>query len=289
MLKAHTRAFLRDDGQHRLRRSLEMRLSVVVITHNEEQVIARCLESVRFADELVVLDSGSTDRTVEICRSLGAQVVTVPDWPGFGPQKNRAVALATGDWVLSIDADEWISPELADEIRRAVALPSGAVAYEVPRLSSFCGRFIRHAGWWPDHVVRLFRSGAATFSDDAVHERLIADGRIGRLQGLLLHESITDLEDALSKVNRYSTDSAAMLHAQGRRATLATAILRGAWTFLRTYLLRAGFLDGRQGFLVAVYAAENTFYKYLKLMLLRRPRTALGSRPPVPASRDDPS
>jgi glycosyltransferase involved in cell wall biosynthesis len=245
-----------------------MRLSVIVITRNEQQAIARCLESVRFADELVVLDSGSTDRTVEICESLGARVVTTPDWPGFGPQKNRAAAFATGDWLLSIDADEWVSPELADDIRRAVGSANSVVAYELPRLSSFCGRSIRHAGWWPDNIVRLFRRGTARFSDDAVHERLIVDGEIGRLHGLLMHESIKDLEDALGKVNRYSTDSAVMLHEQGRRATLATAILRGIWTFLRAYLLRAGFLDGREGFMVAVYAAENTFYKYLKLMLL---------------------
>ena len=264
-----------------------MRLSVIVIARNEEQAIARCLESVRFADELIVLDGGSTDRTVEICESRGARVVHAPDWPGFGPQKNRALSLATGDWVLSIDADEWVSPELASEIGQAVESQRGADAYELPRLSSFCGRFIRHAGWWPDYVVRLFRRGTARFSNDAVHERLIVDGRIGRLQGLLMHESIRDLEDALGKVNRYSTESAAMLHEQGRRATLAKAILRGGWTFVRTYLLRAGFLDGREGFMVAVYAAENTFHKYLKLMLLRQRPAAPGAPAAAQARRDD--
>ena len=250
-----------------------MRLSVIVIARNEERTIARCLESVRFADELIVLDGGSTDRTVEICEHLGARVVQSPDWPGFGPQKNRAAALAAGDWLLSIDADEWVSPELASSIRRAVDSSTGAQAYEVGRLSSFCGRYIRHGGWWPDYLVRLFRRGSARFSDDAVHERLVVDGEVRRLEGLLMHESIRDLEDALGKVNRYSSDSATMLYRQGKRATLMTAVLRGAWTFLRTYLFRAGFLDGREGFMVAVYAAENTLHKYLKLMLLgqRRP------------------
>jgi glycosyltransferase involved in cell wall biosynthesis len=247
-----------------------MRLSVIVIARNEERTIARCLESVRFADELIVLDGGSADRTVEICERLGARVIGASDWPGFGPQKNRAAALAAGDWLLSIDADEWVSPELASSIQQMVDSPAAAQAYEVARLSSFCGRYIRHAGWWPDHIVRLFRRGSARFSDDAVHERLIVDGRVGRLEGLLMHESIRDLEDALGKVNRYSSDSAAMLYSQGKRATLTTAVLRGGWTFVRTYLLRAGFLDGREGFMVAVYAAENTLHKYLKLMLLGR-------------------
>ena len=262
-----------------------MRLSVVVIARNEEQVIARCLESVRFADELIVVDSGSSDRTVEICEDLGARVERAPDWPGFGPQKNRALALATGDWVLSIDADEWLSPELATELR---ARPGAgdAAAYALPRQSSFCGRVMRHGGWWPDYVVRLFRRGSARFSDDVVHERLIVDGRIERLNGVLMHESIRDLEDALDKIDRYSTDGAAMLHRQGRRARLTTAILRGGWTFLRTYLLRAGFLDGREGFLVAVYNAENTYYKYVKLMLRQRAAAAVHRDHP---SRREPS
>ncbi len=264
-----------------------MRLSVVVIARNEEQVIARCLESVRFADELIVLDGGSTDRTVEICEGLGARVEHAPDWPGFGPQKNRALALATGDWVLSIDADEWLSPELAAEVQ-ALAGGGDAAAYALPRLSSFCGRFIRHSGWWPDYVVRLFRRGSARFSDDAVHERLIVDGRIERLNGLLMHESIRDLEDALAKVDRYSSAGAAMLYREGRRATLATAIVRGGWTFVRTYLLRAGFLDGREGFMVAIYAAENTFHKYLKLMLLRRHAAVPAAPAAGKTRRDDP-
>jgi glycosyltransferase involved in cell wall biosynthesis len=256
-----------------------MRLSVVVITKDEEAVIERCLRSVGFADELIVLDSGSGDRTVQICRDLGAQVHVTPDWPGFGPQKNRALDLASGDWVLSIDADEWVSPQLAEEIPRVLESAAAVAAFEMPRLSSFGGRFMRHSGWWPDHVVRLFRRGAARFSDHPVHERVIVDGQTARLRGVLMHESIRDLEDALAKVNRYSTDAAAMLHAAGERASLATAILHGVWTFLRSYVLRAGFLDGREGFMVAVYAAENSYYKYLKLSRLCREQKGSGRGP----------
>ena len=134
-----------------------MKLSVVVITKDEEAAIGRCLDSVRWADEIVVLDSGSTDRTVEIAREHGARVEVSADWPGFGPQKNRALALAGGEWVLSLDADEWVPEDLAAEIRAAIVSPDGHAGFELPRSSSFCGREMRHSGWWPDHILRLFR------------------------------------------------------------------------------------------------------------------------------------
>ncbi|SUV88617.1 transferase [Bordetella pertussis] len=160
-----------------------MTLSVIIITKNEAANILACLESVAFADEFIVVDSGSTDNTVELARDFGARVEVTPDWPGFGPQKNRALDLATGDWVLSIDADERVTPELASEIQAAMA---GATAdcYEIARLSDFCGRFIRHSGWWPDYVLRLFRRGSARFTDAAVHERVVpAQGQPARLRG----------------------------------------------------------------------------------------------------------
>jgi len=155
-----------------------MNISVVIITKNEEANIERCLRSVDWADEIIVLDSGSTDRTVEISQELGARVSVTADWPGFGPQKNRALEQATGDWVLSLDADEWVTPDLREEILNVISGPEGAVGFRVPRLSSFCGRFMRHSGWWPDYVTRLFRRGAAKFSDDVVHERVIAEGKV---------------------------------------------------------------------------------------------------------------
>ena len=149
-----------------------------------------------------------------------------------------------------------------------MAAPGGMAAFMMPRRSTFCGRVMRHSGWWPDYVVRLFRRGSAHFSDDLVHERLIVDGPIGRLSAPLLHEAVPDLEAMMNKTNSYSTASALMLHRKGRRGSLAMAVLRGLWTFLRTYIFRLGFLDGREGFILAVANAEGSYYRYLKLMLL---------------------
>ena len=248
-----------------------MTLSVIVIAKDEEASIARTLESVAFADEVVVVDSGSTDRTVAIARGLGAKVTINADWPGFGPQKNRALDLATGDWVLSLDADEWLTAELAEEIRRVVGANAAEVAaYRMPRRSSFCGRFLRHSGWWPDYVLRLFRRGRARFSDDVVHERVIADGKIGTLSLPIMHETFVDLEDLVDKMNRYSTHGARQLQREGKSSSLVEAIARALWAFFRTYVLRAGFLDGREGFMLAWATAEGTYYRYAKLMRLQR-------------------
>ncbi len=246
-----------------------MTLSVVVITRNEAAVIARCLESVTWADEIVVLDSESGDGTPDIARRFNAKIETSSGWPGFGPQKNRALDLASGDWILSLDADEWVTPALRAAIERAIAVPDGNVAFRMPRLSSYCGRFMRHSGWWPDHVTRLFRRGQARFSGDLVHERLIVNGAVGTLREPLLHEAIRDLDEALVKMNAYSTAGAMMQSERGKKASLAGAVWHGAWTFFRTYVLRAGFLDGREGFMLAVSNAEGAYYRYLKLMLLR--------------------
>lgn len=231
-------------------------------------MIHRCLQSVAWVDEIIVVDSSSSDATVEICRELKAKVHSFNDWPGFGAQKNRALDLASGDWVLSLDADETVTVELRAEIEAALAKPGEHAAFRLPRSSSYCGRQMRHAGWWPDHVTRLFRRGSARFSDDLVHERLVVEGRVGTLVQPLLHEAFTGPEEVLEKMNRYSTASAAMLHRQGKTGSLASAVLHGLWAFMRTYILRAGFLDGREGFMLAVSNAEGTYYRYLKLMLL---------------------
>ncbi len=245
-----------------------LRLSVILITKNEAERLPRCLESVRgLADEMVVLDSGSSDATLEIARRYTDKVFVSPDWPGFGLQKNRALAYATGDWVLSLDADEWLTPELAAEIRQTLQAPQARV-YEIPRLSSFCGRPMRHSGWWPDHVARLFQRGAARFSDDLVHERLVYSERAARLQKPLRHETYRTLDEMLVKLNRYSSDGAQNHRQRGKRGGLGKAIGRGLWAFVRTYVIRAGFLDGREGFLLAVANAETTYYRYLKLMYL---------------------
>ena len=164
-------------------------LSVIVITKNEAAHIEACLKSVAFADESIVVDSGSSDATPTLAASMGARVVRTDDWPGFGAQKNRALALARGDWVLSIDADERVGDELAAEIRAVVQRndSAGPTGYELNRLSSFCGQWMRHGDWYPDRVLRLFRRGAGRFSDDLVHERLLVDGHCARLNGELLH------------------------------------------------------------------------------------------------------
>lgn len=250
-------------------------LSVILITKNEAELVERCLASVAWADEIVVLDSGSTDATVEICRRHTDKVF-VTDWPGFGLQKNRALDLATGEWVLSIDADEELTPELAEEIQRTLAqadhTANAKAGYTLPRLSSYCGRFMHHSGWWPDPVLRLFRRGQGRFSNDRVHERVLLDGPVGALQATLLHHSYRSLEQVLGKVNHYSSEGAQSLHARGRRAGLSTAIGHGLWAFVRTYIFKRGFLDGREGFILAVSNAEGTYYRYLKLMYLNAQR-----------------
>lgn len=243
-------------------------LSAVIITLNEEANIAACLDSVAFCDERIVVDGGSTDATAAIATARGARVVMRP-FDGFGAQKGYAVSQATSDWILSVDADERVSAELAAAIKQAV-IGTEHDGYEVSRLSYFCGRPMRHSGWYPDYVLRLFRRVRGRFTDDLVHERVICDGRIGRLAGTLHHHSVTRLEQALSRVDRYSTAGAAMLVASGRKVTFASGITHGLWSFLRAYVLRLGFLDGREGFLLAVANAEGTYYRYMKAWLARR-------------------
>lgn len=258
-------------------------LSVIVITKNEAHNIEACLQSVLFADHIVVLDSGSTDGTRDLARKLGAEVSENLDWKGFGVQKNRALALARSDWVLSIDADERVTPALQAEIRAAMANPGHAV-YSFPRLSSYCGQYMRHSGWYPDRVTRLFKRNAATFSSELVHERVITSSPVGRFEAPLLHESFQNFEAVLDKANRYSSAGAQILLEKGRTASVGKAIAHGFWAFFRTYIFRRGFLDGRMGLVLAISNAEGTYYRYLKLWLLTQPARvpvapASGSRP----------
>jgi glycosyltransferase involved in cell wall biosynthesis len=238
------------------------RLSAIVITKNEAANIAACLDSVAFCDERIVVDSGSDDDTVAIAQAHGATVHHHP-WQGFGKQKQAALSHATGDWVLLIDADERVTSALAAQIQKAIAQPT-ADGYEMPRLSTFLGRPMRHSGWYPDYILRLFRRGKARISDDLVHERVICEGAVSRLTEPLLHFPVTTLESALSRVDRYSTANAQMLVASGRRVSFASGFLHGLFTFFKAYILRAGFLDGREGFLLAVLNAEGAYYKYMK-------------------------
>lgn len=245
-------------------------LSVIVITKNEQAVIRRCLESVQWADEIIVVDSGSTDQTLQISQRLNARTYVTPDWPGPGPQRNRAISHAAKEWVLALDADEWVTDDLRREIQAVLRAPGGNVAFRIPRLSSYCGRYMRHSGWWPDYVSRLFKRGSAQFGGGIVHDHLVVKGPVGKLRSHLMHEAITDLDEMLGKMNTYSTAGAMMFHKNGRRASLFTALLHGSWAFFRTYIFRLGVLDGREGFMLAVANAEGTYYKYVKLMLLCR-------------------
>lgn len=244
------------------------KLSLIVITKNEEACIGRCLASVPCADEIIVVDSGSSDRTVEIAESLGAKVIVTPDWPGFGPQKQRALAQAQGEWVLSLDADEWLDADAIAPLQMAMA--SDATAFRLSRRSRFCGRIINHSGWSPDYVTRLFRRGQGRFSDDLVHERLIVDGAVRTAPFRIEHDSITSRDDAEDKIVRYATAAAQQMFSRGRRAGPIQAPLHGGAAFLKTFILRAGFLDGAAGWDVADYNRRYAYEKWRRLAELSR-------------------
>jgi glycosyltransferase involved in cell wall biosynthesis len=244
-----------------------MTLSVIIITKNESAHIGGCLQSVAWADEIIVLDSGSQDDTVDLCRSYTDKIYST-DWQGFGIQKQRALDKATGDWVLSIDADEIVTPELKAEIQQAMQT-SDINGFEIPRLSNYCGRAMRHGGWFPDYVLRLFRREFGQFTNHVVHERIVVEGNIARLNTPFLHDAFVDFEEVLHKVNNYSSLGAQLLYDRGVRSSLLKAIMKGLWTFIRTYFLKAAFLDGQQGLMLAISNAEGAYYKYVKLWALQ--------------------
>jgi glycosyltransferase involved in cell wall biosynthesis len=245
-------------------------LSAIIITKDEAGNIADCLDSLAFCDERIVVDAASGDGTMMIAKQKGARVAT-HGWKGFGAQKNYALSLAQGDWVLSIDADERVSPELAQEIRAAIENPN-AVGYEIARRSSFCGRMMRHSGWFPDRVLRLFRRGKGRFTDDVVHERVVCDGPVARLNEPLLHYPVARLEDAIRRIDQYSTLGAEQLAISNRKISVFSGVAHGLGTFLRVYLLKLGFLDGAAGFMLAVANAEGAYYRYQKAWLARQRR-----------------
>jgi glycosyltransferase involved in cell wall biosynthesis len=243
-------------------------LTAIVITKDEGLNLRQCLGSLSgLATEIVVVDSGSSDDTLSIAKEFGAIISQSSDWLGFGVQKNRALALATKDWVLSIDADERLSQELREEIKEILKSPS-ADCYLIPRRSWYCGRFIRHSGWRPDYVARLFKRGVGSFSSDLVHEKLEFSCFPRKLKSDLIHMSFKDFSEVLTKVDMYSTYSAEQLYDSGVRGNIFKAVLHGSWAFFRSYVLRHGFLDGAQGFALAVSNAEGSYYRYVKLWLL---------------------
>jgi glycosyltransferase involved in cell wall biosynthesis len=243
-------------------------LSLVVITRDAAAELAACLASAPFAAEALVVDSGSADHTVDVARAAGARVVVEP-WRGFGPQKRFAVAAARHDWVLCLDADERVSPPLAAAIRDAFAHGAPPVAaYALARRNRFLGRWLAHGEGYPDWTVRLFDRRHAQWSDDAVHERVIAQGRVARLSGDLMHASAESLDDYLAKQNRYTSIQAAALHARGVRSSAAQIVLSPLTRFLRFYVLRLGFLDGAAGFAHIAIGAFASFQKHVKLRAL---------------------
>lgn len=242
-------------------------ISVIIITKNEAENIRACLESVAWADEIIVVDSGSQDGTLDICRELTPHVFE-HDWPGFGPQKNRALGYAACDWVLSLDADERVTPELHAEILQT--LQNGDKdGYYMPRLSQFCGQFIHHSGWYPDYVLRLFKKSHGRFSDDLVHESVILEGRTGHLKNPLLHYTYRDRNDVERKIAHYAEAAALQMFQRGKTSSPAGAFLHAAWAFIRTYFIRLGFLDGAAGFNIARMNARTTHLKYKRLEEMR--------------------
>ena len=245
---------------------MSARLSITIITLNEEANIRRTLESVQWADEIIVLDSGSTDRTVEICREFTDKVYH-QDWLGFGRQKNAAIDKATGDWVLSLDADEPVEPELAAEIREIIASPGANDGYQVPRKTFFLGKWIKHGGWYPDYNLRLFRKGKGRFEERAVHESIKVQGTIGRTGYAIEHYAYPDLGLYMASINKYSSLAVTVMSQRGIppfKAGWINILLRPLFTFVFKYIFRLGFLDGKHGLVLNIFHAYYVFAKYAK-------------------------
>ncbi len=253
-----------------LNTAAEPRLSVVIITLNAADRLEPCLASLAdLADEIVILDGGSTDDTAAVAERYGARLVTSTEWPGYGIQRQRAQAEARGQWILMIDSDERLSPGLRDEIRRAVEKDDPALAFTLPRLTWAFGRYIRHSGWWPDHVLRLYHRDRGHYDSALVHERVVLEPgtRVQRLTQPLLHHTYRDLNDYLVKSAGYAAAWARQRHQSGRRTSIGAGLVHGLACFLHMYIVRAGFLDGRPGFLLAVLSGHSTFVKYADLWL----------------------
>ena len=247
-------------------------VSLIVITRDNARTLKRCLDSADFAAEKILVDSGSKDATLAIAREAGCRIVETTDFPGFPAQKQRALEKVTTPWVLALDADEWIEAPLRAEMLAALEAPGDAAGFEMPRLSSFAGRFLRHGDWGRDRVVRLVRRDRAHYGGGWIHDRIHVEGPIRPLQSPLLHEAVFDLEHALWRMNYYSTKTAE--ERAGRGASLAGALGHGFWTFFRSYVLRGGFRDGPEGFFQAATAGEGSFWRYAKLVLINRKAAA---------------
>lgn len=245
-----------------------MKISATIIVLNEERFIGECLASLDFADEIVVVDSGSTDRTPEICRAHPKVRFHQQEWLGFGRQKNHVASLASNDWIFNIDADERVSPALKESILKVK--PDGPRCYRVARENYFGPRWIRRCGWYPDYNKRLYDRRECAFSEKEVHEALVCQGEVGELKGNLIHKTYSGLSDYLKRMERYSTLAAQELVKKGKRPGLAHILFKPAFTFFKMYVLKLGFLEGRMGFVLSTIYGHYTFYKYAKAIEMNR-------------------
>jgi len=242
-------------------------ISAVLIVKNEENILTACLDKLRWVDEIIILDSGSTDNTLAKARQYTSHIYVDADWQGFGIQRQRAQARASGDWILMVDADEHVTNELSHEIQQVVKENDQRKVYAVPRLPWCFGGFIRHSGWYPAYKVRLYPKNAAAYDDQRVHEKLeyLKPVDVVRLKGDLLHFTYYDLKQYLIKSTLYAAEWAEQRDRVGKKGSLLRGVSHGIFCFLRMYLLRAGFLDGKRGFLLASLSAFSTFAKYADL------------------------
>lgn len=245
----------------------DVKISATIITLNEEENIGACLESLDFVHEIIVLDSGSTDRTPDICRNHPRVRFFQQEWLGFGRQKNKAAGLATHDWIFNIDADERVTPELKASILSADF--ARFAGFRVSRENYFGNRWIRRCGWYPDYNIRLYDRRQAAFSDRSVHETIACRGAVGTLAGNLRHFTYSGIADYIVRMDRYSTLAAEELVRKGRCPGICSLLLRPAWTFIRMYLLKGGVLEGYTGLLLSLLYAQYTFLKYAKARELK--------------------
>jgi glycosyltransferase involved in cell wall biosynthesis len=243
---------------------IKIPLSVAIITKNEEEKLPDCLKSVSFADEIVVVDSGSVDETVKIAKDFGCKVF-IEEWKGFGPQKKSAIRKCKNEWVLIIDADERVPMETEREIIKIINNVDTADAYSFPRKNYYRDKWIRHCGWWPDFVIRLFKKSKGTVDDAIVHESVKVDGKVQKVTSPLIHYPIKDLKSVIDKINLYSSLGADNLYLNKKNVSTFTAFLLGITAFLKFYILKLGIFDGYEGFVISFSHAVNTCYKYLKL------------------------
>lgn len=239
-------------------------LSVTVITLNEEKNLRKCLESVAFADEVIISDSESQDRTLSIAREFTDKVFQEP-WQGFARQKNLAQEKAQGPWILNIDADERVTPELKEEILSAIQKDPPYAGFKIPRKNFFCGQWIRHGGWYPNYQLRLYQKEAGSFALREVHEQVVVKGRVGTLKAPLEHYTYDSISDYLKRMDRYSDLSARQYLQEGKKVSWPEILFRTKYTFFRMWILQKGFLDGAKGLVLAVLYSYYTFVKYAKL------------------------